>query len=187
MHRTIAAFAMGVLLVTSAAAQGAEARSPGFRGWRFGMTADEVKKVPDCGSYAPVAATGGLECATFAHEGRKMNISFVFGPKGLAKIQLWVYEGKEAAKAVDALDWTLALYRKSHGALESPTMPGVDKADRKALAAWVAENDRPAGPAPFKAQFAPRTQKPEAFTFASYIHQAEHGYYVFVYFQPPRS
>ena len=177
--------ALGAMLMTTTA-QGAETRAPGFRGWRFGMSLDEVKQVADCGPYAPVAATGGLECPAFVHEGRKMNISFVFGPAGLAKIQLWVYEGKEAAKALDALDWTLGLYRRTHGALESSAIPDVDKADRKALERWAAANDKPTREAPFKAQLAPKTQKPEAFTFASYIHQAEHGYFVFAYFQPPR-
>ena len=184
LHAIPLAALIAVALAPSSGAAG-EARAPGFHGWTFGMGPDEVKKVGECARYLPVAATGGLECPDFKLDGRTMNISFVFGPSGLAKIQLWAYEGKEVAKAVEALDWALSWYRRTYGELESPSMPEANTADLRALAKWVAANDKP-GAAAFKAQFSTKARPSQHFTFASLIHDTTHGYYVFVYFQPPR-
>jgi hypothetical protein len=58
-------------------------------GYRFGMKKAEVAAVSDCQPYVPVRVTDGLECLNFDFQGRKMNISFLFGSAGLRRIQLW--------------------------------------------------------------------------------------------------
>ena len=71
--------------------------------YRFGMSRAEVSQVSDCSHYLNVAVTGGLECAPYIFEGEEINISFLFTADHLRRVQLWMYEGKSAEEAEQAV------------------------------------------------------------------------------------
>jgi ketosteroid isomerase-like protein len=88
--------------ITSLSGSGNGARpaadSGGIGRFRFGMTRDEVSRVPDCEPYTQVAVTGGLECPHYRFDDREMNISFIFAGDHLRRIQLWYYEGSRVLR-----------------------------------------------------------------------------------------
>lgn len=159
--------------------------APGFKGWRFGMSPDEVKAVKSCKGYTPVAVTGGLECKKgFAFLGQKLTISFVFLGGKLAKIQLWVYEGTSDAAAAKQLKRLFDHLKKTVGPLESPALADPGALSEAQLLAELRKL-KASGADPAKLQFKPRKNPAEHFTFGSAIVSAK-GHYVFLYFQPPR-
>jgi hypothetical protein len=99
--RVAAALSAG-LIVYAAACAAEEARITGYGVWRFGMTPAEVSQVQESAPYLPVNATGGLETANGKFLGEKTNISFIFGARGLRRIQIWAYEGHDFGAAVKA-------------------------------------------------------------------------------------
>jgi len=154
----------------------------GLGPYRIGMQPAEVQAVKACAPYKPVASTGGLECPSFSIAGKPRNISFIFDPAaGLKKIQVWFYEGKDAAAAEVALDELITHATKEYGPLESHSLPPGTPVTAKALIAAL-----PAGVATAKTQLKPRQNPPDKFVFASLIRDATHGWYVFLYVQPPR-
>jgi ketosteroid isomerase-like protein len=97
----------------------------GLAGYRFGMTLDEVRQVQDCRPYTNVSQTGGLECANFMFEGRRVNISFLFSANQLRRIQLWMYEGNSEALARDAVAAVIQFLQKTRGGVTIGALPGV--------------------------------------------------------------
>jgi hypothetical protein len=173
-----------VLLATLVAAGTARA-APGFGGWRFGMSPAEVKAVKACKGYKAVAVTGGLECKGFAFLGQKIPLSFVFAAGKLAKIQVWVYEGKDEARAAKQLKHLFDHLKKSAGPLESPTLKDPGAMTEAQLLGEIRKL-KASGADPAKLQFKPRKNPADHFTFGSVIWSAAKGLYVFLYFQPPR-
>lgn len=157
--------------------------APGFGGWTFGMTKAQVKQVKACKPYKPVKSTGGLECRNYRHISAVNNISFVFRGGKLAKIQVWLYEGKAPAKAARRLHQLMAHYKKRYGAVESPQLQQPHKLSLAKLLTLV-KGMGSSGPA--KLQFRPVKPPKKFFTFASMFRHPVHGYYLFHYFQPPR-
>ncbi len=158
--------------------------APGFGGYRFGMSPEEVKGVKACKGYTPVAVTGGLECKGFAFLGQKLTISFVFLAGKLAKIQLWVYEGTSEAAAAKQLKRLFDHLKKSAGPLESPALADPGALSEAQLLAELRKL-KASGADPAKLQFKPRKNPADHFTFGSAIVSSK-GHYVFLYFQPPR-
>jgi hypothetical protein len=172
------------LLVTQVASASAEG---GFQRWRFGMSPAEVQRIKDCGPYAPVKSTGGLECRVGTFLGERATISFVFKDDKLHKIQVWAYEGKVRGAAILALHRLLQQWKKENGGAESPsiTVPHTLSRDAltKALQQAIAKNSGPVT----KLQFKPKRDAKDAFSFGSLIYwRVKDAYYVFVYFQPSR-
>lgn len=170
--------AMAAVCAWAAPAQAA----PGFGKWRFGMSKAAVKKVKACKPYKPVKVTKGLECDNFKWLGAKNKISFVFRGGGLAKIQSWLYMGKDAVKAARRLHAGLNFYRSKYGKVESPS--GDVPRKLKVLKKTVKELQKSKRLA--KMQFKPAKNAKGHFTFISLVYHPVHGYYVFLYFQPPR-
>lgn len=151
----------------------------GLGPYKIGMKPAEVEAVKDCTPYKPVASTGGLECPAFSVAGKKRNISFVFDPgAGLKKIQVWFYEGKDAAAAETAVAELIEYAKKQHGALESNSLPAGTAISAKALIAAAGKTG--------KAQLKPTKDPGDSFVFASVAKHPDHGWYVFYYVQPPR-
>lgn len=172
-------------LLASLAARSAEA-APGFGAWHFGMSPDQVKAVKACKGYTAVAVTGGLECKGFAFLGQKLGVSFVFAAGKLAKIQIWVYEGKDDAKAAKQLKRLFAYLKKTAGSVESPSLTDPAAMSEAQLLAEIRKL-KASGADPAKLQFKPRKNPADHFTFGSVIWSASKGLYVFLYFQPPRA
>lgn len=156
------------------------AQNPGaLGGYRMGMSRAEVQAVKDCAPYKEVPGTGGLECPSFKLDGKKRHISFLFDEAaGLKKIQLWFGEGLDAAKAEAALSELVAHLEQSYGTLESTSL-GMDvRVTAKALMEAAAKSN--------KAQLKPRRNPKDKFVFGSVLKDEPHGWFVFMYVQPPR-
>lgn len=83
--------------------------------WHLGMTKDQVTSFADFGPYKPVDSTGGVETYNAMVDGKKTNVSFVFGDKGLRFIQVWKYEGHDAAAAEQTTLDLFDMFQKSYG------------------------------------------------------------------------
>ena len=97
----------------------------GVGSFRFGMTRDEVTRIPDCEPYTAVAVTGGLECPHYRFDSREMNISFLFAGDRLRRIQLWYYEGDVIVEARDAIDRVLTFLRRTTAGATIKNRPDV--------------------------------------------------------------
>jgi ketosteroid isomerase-like protein len=107
-------------------AAGSNARPAGGIGrYRFGMTPGDVERVSDCQPYTNVSQTGGLECANYTFEGRRMNISFIFASGRLRRIQLWPYEGSSEAGAREAIARSIDYLQRTAGGVSAAGLPGV--------------------------------------------------------------
>ena len=156
------------------------AQNPGaLGGYRMGMTRADVQAVKDCAPYKDVPSTGGLECAGFLLERKRRHISFLFDEKaGLKKIQVWFGEGLDAAKAEAALAELVLHLEQGYGTLESASL-GMDvRVTAKALLEAAAKDG--------KAQLKPRRNPKDKFVFGSVFKDEAHGWFVFMYVQPPR-
>lgn len=114
----LAAVALLIIL-----AQATGPTTQGLGGYRFGMTKAAVGAVSDCKPYVPVRTTDGLECPNFEFDGRRMNISFIFGPAGLRRIQLWWYEGTERSQALATIGALNAYLTKHYGGVRHIDLP----------------------------------------------------------------
>lgn len=174
---------LAVVLFLATTLGSTEARADaGFKGWTFGMSKAQVEKVKLCKPYRPVKVTGGLECRNFKFAGARNNISFVFRGGRLAKIQVWLYQGKDAGQAAARLHGGLNYYRSKYKAVVSP----AGKVPRKLKQLKKMIKEMSAGGRLSKTQFKPRKDPSDHFTFTSLVYHPVHGYYVFLYFQPPR-
>jgi len=176
---------IAALGLITALACAAPARADGFKGWRFGMTPQEVQKVKACSPYTTVKVTGGLECSNFTFLGAKRNISFVFQQDKLVKIQIWIYKGKADGEAADALGKLARYLSKTHGKLECPELPDLASLPRRKLLKYLSHLKTKAAPTA-KLQLKPAKDPRAFFTFSSLIYNQAHGYFLFTYLQPPR-
>jgi hypothetical protein len=120
MTRRLTAALMTSLVVCAAVCLASDETLSGYDAWRFGMTTGEVAQVKELGPYSPVPATGGLETKNGRFLGEKTNISFIFGPHGLRRIQIWVYEGHDTEAAIKAFYSTY-----KHRLREVPLQPAA--------------------------------------------------------------
>jgi hypothetical protein len=183
--RSSCALAFGLCLLSGTHA---EAKG-GLASWRFGMSKAEVQAVKACKPYKPVKSTRGLECPNFRYLGKKVNVSFVFRADKLAKVQVWLYEGKQVKTAARRLATLIAHWNKRFGGAESPQLgTPLKKTPAQLLAAAqglarAATARRPVT----KLQLKPKGSPKGFFTFASLFFNRRFGsYYLFVYRRPPR-
>ncbi len=94
----------------------------GYGSWRLGMSKASVRSVVEFAPYKEVPSTGGLETPNGVFEGRKTNISFVFGAGGLQIIQIWAYEGQSLDAAVDVWYRVRQYLSRLYGAVEVPLL-----------------------------------------------------------------
>ena len=165
-----------VAAVAAATAQ-AEVKLP----YKFGMTREQVRAVTACKPYTDVGTTGGLECPNFTLD-KKRNVSFVFSPAGLAKMQFWFAESASHQDAEAAVDDLLAFLKSNYGALESNALAENAQVTRAALFAALDKMD---ASAQAKVQLKPKVEPKDAFVFASIFRDPQYGHYVFLYYTPP--
>jgi hypothetical protein len=144
------------------------------------MTPDEVRAVPGCGPYKPVARTGGLECPNFEFEGIRMNVSFTFGEDGLRVIQLWLYEGTNRTRAVQVTERLLEHLSDRFGALASVFSPPNEPVRAESL---VAAAEAPIGARPGRADVCPVVMPENRQIQGTVGHAASlRVYYVFLFY-----
>lgn len=171
---------IGVLLSLSTVS----ASAAGFKNWQFGMSRAQVMGVGDCSPYTPVRSTGGLECRNFSFLGARINISFIFGASGLSKIQVWAYQGRDQTSALNRWTALIKHLKQRYGALTSPQLPTIGQMSRGQLQQLL-RSMQSAG-RPGKYQFKPAQNPRHAFVFNSMFYHPQHGFFLFLYFQPPR-
>ena len=173
-----------VLLTVGHVEQHADA--PGYGPWHLGMSKEDVQAASKHGPYKEVPSTKGIETENGLFDGRKTNISFVFGEHGLKKIQIWAYEGKDRDEAVRAWHRVYEYLGREHGAVEVDTIDIPPKANAKSFSAAVCEAlaKRPAREVA-KFKMAPSKMPEGISVFSSIFRHPKGGYFVFLYFQEP--
>ncbi|MBI3182561.1 MAG: hypothetical protein HYZ28_10525 [Myxococcales bacterium] len=156
------------------------ALNSGFGPYKFGMSPEQVKAIRDCGPYIDVPKDGSVECRDYPlSRGTTAKwATFYFDEqKRMKKVQLVFAEGAKRDQGLEALNTTLS-YLARFGALESTDVKEVE------AAAIFAALDAQSGQA--RVQFKPKKNLPVAFVFGTAYHHPGSGYFVFVYFTPPR-
>lgn len=92
----------------------------------FGMSKADVSQVADCSPYTNVSRTAGIECANYTFDGRKMNISFLFGADQLKRIQLWFYNGESEQEAREAIGAVIDHLKRVAGGAHIGALPGLE-------------------------------------------------------------
>jgi hypothetical protein len=163
------------------------AKLGGYMDWKIGMTKDEVKKIAKYAPYTVVKKTNGLETKTGVFNGKKRTISFIFRDEKLIKIQIWAYEGKDDAKAVQAYSEVFEFLKKKYGDLESVHIKDILKTDKKGFIKSVTELiGKTASGKLFKTQMKPKKSLKDIFVFSSYFKHPKFGNYVFLYYTKPK-
>ena len=150
--------------------------------YRFGMTREEVRRVADCQPYTDVRVTGGLECPHYSFDGHEMNISFIFGPEGLKRIQLWFYEGESTDGAREAVTRVLEFLQRTSGGVyvRGSSLPVTTDAVMKAV------NHASPQPGEITHVEVSTPPGPQSETWFSRIGRTQYGYAVML-FADPRS
>jgi hypothetical protein len=202
MGTRVAAVLSAGLIVYAAACGAEETRITGYGAWRFGMTPAEVSSVQESAPYLPVKMTGGLETANGRFLGEKTNVSFIFGARGLRRIQIWVYEGHDFGAAVKAFYATFK-HLADFGALRlgddaSPAGLTLEAFQQRIPASFSDQSrnvtmDQLQAKGSLQAQFEKLRLCPErppagGTVSSSFIHSPQLGvYYVFLYYDAPPS
>jgi len=150
-------------------------RLGGVGGYRFGMTLDDVRMVSDCQPYTNVSQTGGLECANYSFEGRKINISFLFTAGRLRRIQFWFYEGTSEANAKDAIARAIDYLRRTAGNVSMAVSPGTEVTADRVMEVLSRMPPGPQGAAQFDLS-TPAGPQPEVW-FARVVRQQQLAYF----------
>ena len=192
---------VAAILLLPGAAAALAAERPGYGPWQLGMSREEVLAIAAEGPYSPVPSTGGLETKNARFQGQPITASFVFGPSGLSLIQLWLYEGKDRAAAMQAFHSAYTYLGDRYGALHSDGQPipaGLSLVDLEARIPEGFKTD------PSRAQLSqlqqrgsiqaqmlklhlhPQAPVQDAQVYASLVHSPQLGlYWVFVYTRAP--
>lgn len=201
MTRKLALVLIASLIAGETVCRAADEVVNGYGPWHFGMTADQVAQVRELGPYTPVQATGGLETANGRFLGEKTNVSFIFGPQGLRRIQVWAYEGRDLGAAVKAF-YSIYKYLEEHfGVLQqdgAACPAGLDlEAFQQRIPASFRDTSHVVTIDQLKAQgsmraqmekvqLGPRRSPAGANVFSSFIHGSQLGsFWVFLYYDAP--
>jgi hypothetical protein len=181
----IAAVVIHALLAPSNGAVAEDDR--GYGPWRLGMSKASVRAVAEYAPYKEVASTGGLETPNGIFEGRRTNISFIFGAGGLEIIQIWAYEGQSVDAAVEAWYRVRQYLSRVHGPVEVPLLIAAADLGREEFAAAVTSwlDGHPRADL-VRLQMAPVTMPPGVRIFSSLFRHPQHGYFVFLYCREPK-
>jgi hypothetical protein len=95
--------------------------SAGLPPWEFGMSLEQVKSFERFAPYKTFS-NGDLESYKGIYQGRKENVQFFFGPRGLHRIGVYVFEGKDPKKAATAFQRAYAILQRDYGALATPDL-----------------------------------------------------------------
>jgi hypothetical protein len=182
-RRWLEAALLAVSLLGASATEAAEDHR-GYGPWRLGMSPDAVRAVTQYGPYRNAAGPGGLETANGVFEGQQTTISFVFGSRGLSKIQISAYEGPSADAAIEAWYRVYHYLARVHGSVESGDLDVPADVSREdfIVAARRVLDDKPAGGL-VRLQIVPVPRPPGVSVFSSLFRQPGDGYAVFLYYQ----
>ena len=93
----------------------------GLPPWEFGMSKEQVKSFKQFAPYKTFS-NGDLETYKGIYKGRKENVQFFFGPRGLQRIGIYIFEGKDAKKAAAAFQRAYAILQQDYGAVATPDL-----------------------------------------------------------------
>jgi hypothetical protein len=180
--------AAAVALALFAPSGGAVAKDcRGYGPWRLGMSKASVRAFAEFGPYKEVASTGGLETPNGVFEGRRTNISFVFGAGGLKLIQIWAYEGQSVDTAVDAWYRVRQYLSRLYGTVEVPLLnPAADTGREEFATAVTSWLDGQPQAGLVRLQMAPVAMPRGVSVFSSLFRHPQHGYFVFLYYREPK-
>lgn len=156
-------------------------RQGGVGGFRFGMSRGDVSGVADCQPYTNVSRTGGIECPNYLFDGRKMNISFLFGGDELKRIQLWFYNGESGVEAKAAIGAVIDHLKKVAGGARINGLPEVAVTPDSVMSVVNSAELRPGGVIQVEIS-TPTTSDPEAW-FAR-VGRHQFGYAVMLFADP---
>jgi hypothetical protein len=164
-----------------------QANGAGLDPWRFGMSRAEVASFQQYGPYQDVRVTGGIETFNGVFDGRKANIAFDFDDRGLRRIHIFVYEGRDLDQAVRAWKSTYDYLQRTYGEVETPTIKvgaQSEPVNSEVLSIAARMEVSLVG----KVQMAPKPMPSDTKVFSSFFKrevQAAPYYYVFLYFNRP--
>ena len=180
-------------------------RVEGYGPWRFGMKPEEVQAVKAHGPYKAVASTGGLETKKGPFAGETRNVSFVFGPAGLAHIQVWAYQGGDFEQAVKELHGVYRHLTATFGPVHNDGEPWPADLDLEAFKSRIPQTYRKGAAAPetfgetlqsqgsvqldmMKLHLHPQQPVEGAEVYGSLIYAPKlPGYWVFLYYKLPKT
>jgi hypothetical protein len=119
------AWKIAALDVTSNSAERLTAAG-GLGSYRFGMSRGQVNKIPDCKPYSNESRTGGIQCPAYMFEGQPVNVSFLFNPGGLYRIQLGLLESGSESQARESIGRVLDYLNQKTGGVSVVGQSEVD-------------------------------------------------------------
>ena len=164
-----------------------EAACAGLGPWHFGMSRAEVMNVQEYGPYKDVRATGGIETFNGIFDGKKSNIAFTFDDRGLKRIYIFIYEGRNLDEAIRAWQSTYEYLQRTYGAVETPTI-GVGANSDPVTSEVLSIAARVELSVTGKVQMAPKPMPSDARVFSSFYKREFQGspmYYGFLNFDRP--
>jgi hypothetical protein len=156
--------------------------SEGLAPWKFGMSKSEVTACKKFGPYQSFS-NGDLETNNGIYDGKKENVQFFFDSKGLQRIGVYLYEGKDIQAAKSAWGRAYDSLAKRYGKVATPDIKvkeTSDPATSETLSIAAAVNVEVTG----KTQMAPVHQPKNMSVFSSFQRQeVQEGryYYVVIY------
>jgi hypothetical protein len=102
------------------------AAAGGIGSYRFGMSRGQVGKIPDCKPYSNESRTGGIQCPAYVFEGQPVNVTFLFNPGGLYRIQLELLESGSESQARESIGRVLDHLTQKTGGVSIVGRPDVD-------------------------------------------------------------
>ena len=109
------------LLAVAIAALPLSGWGAGLPPWEFGMSREQVKSLKQFAPYKTFS-NGDLETHKGIYQGRKENVQFFFGPRGLQRIGIYIFEGKDPKKAAVAFRRAYGILQKEYGAVATPDL-----------------------------------------------------------------
>ncbi len=153
--------------------------SAGLPPWEFGMSKSEVSAFTEFGPYRAFP-NGDIETFNGIFDGKKENIQFFFDAKGLRRIGVYVYEGKDLDAASEAWQRAYESLERNFGKIETPAL-SIEPANSEALSIAAAAYVDLFG----KIQIAPVDQPKAMFVFSSFRRDKVQGaryFYVIIFF-----
>lgn len=142
------------------------ASAGGLSPWSFGMSKQQVSAFAEQGPYKSFK-NGDLETYNGVFDGQKENVQFFFGPDGLRRIGVYLYEGSDQQAAARA-------WRRAHASMTSlfgpiqlsgvAPRPDADTPFDDLVLAVVLSTE-----ANGKTQMVPATQPADARVFSSFM------------------
>ena len=100
---------LAAMTIVFAFAAAGTSSTAGFPPWEFGMSKSDVMGFSKFGPYKSFS-NGDLETYNGIYDGKKQNIQFFFNAKGLHRISVYLYEGKD-------IDDARAMWRQAYESL----------------------------------------------------------------------